>query len=98
MDLDFELGDEILCVKEYETMKPGHRYRITGIGDLSMIGSVDKTGRGFCLSNYCYYPKEDVSETKMYYLTIDDLNKHFLSLNQERLSYEREKKIKEILN
>jgi hypothetical protein len=96
--MDFELGDEILCIKEYETMKPGHRYRITGIGDLSMIGSVDKTGRGFCLSYYYYYTKEKMSEIKMYYLTIDELRKHFLSPSQEMLSYQRDKKIKEILN
>lgn len=98
MDLDFGLGHEVICIKEYENMKTGHRYRITGIGDLSMIGSVGKTGRGFCLSGYSYYTKEKISETKMYYLTIDEMDKHFLSLSQERLSYERDKKIKEILN
>lgn len=98
MYLDFELGDEILCIKEYETMTPNNRYRITGMGDLSMLGSVGKKGRGFCLSYYYYYPKEGRSETKMYYLTIDELSKHFLSPSQERLSYQRDKKIKEILH
>lgn len=97
-DIDFGLGNEILCIKDYETMRSGRRYRITGMGDFSIIGSVDKTGRGFCLSGYSYCTKEKISETKMYYLTIDEMDKHFLSLSQERLSYERDKKIKEILN
>lgn len=85
---DFELGDTILCIKDYETIKSGNHYRINGSGDLTMNFSTDKNGYGFSI----------VGGEKTYYFTESEMVDYFISYDLERKYKQRDQKINKILS
>lgn len=97
---DFELGDTVLCIKDYETIKSGNHYRISGSGDLTMNFSSNKNGYGFSVVDEAYgwlMGNGPFSGEKTYYFTEDEMNDYFISRDLEWKYKQRDQKINKIL-
>ena len=103
----FEMGDKLVCVKPYETLKIGFHYQIKGCGDLTMNADTDKSGYGFCLEDQWYgsfsgrkdwwnlpYNKR----VKWYYFTEQEVSEYFITEQEDYKSYLRDEKIKQVLS
>jgi hypothetical protein len=68
--IDFEMGDDVLCIKSIGKFKEGRTYHITGCGDLTWNSATDKKGYGFSL-----FPQGDVWTLE--YFTYDEMFQYF---------------------
>ena len=89
----FELGDRVVCIKEYETLKVGQNYRISGCGDLSWNSSANKKGYGFMIESHLY--KQSI---KCYYFTEKEMDEYFITEQEDYKAYLRDQKIKQVLS
>jgi hypothetical protein len=101
--MKFELGDSIVCIREYETIKVGKHCPIKGCGDLTWIHGTDKEGYGFsveddspCYDNY-KLPYNSKKRSILYYLTEDEMDKYFITQEQDYKIYMRDEKLRQIL-
>lgn len=103
----FEMGDRVVCIKEYETLKVGSHYNIKGCGDLSWNAATDKKGYGFCIEdqNYAYVSGVKDSwklpyekQIKWYYFTEKEMSEYFITEKEDFNMYLRDTKLKQILN
>ena len=103
----FEMGDRVVCIKEYETLKVGSHYHINGCGDLSWNAATDKKGYGFSIEdqNYLYVlgvkdhwklPYE--KQIKYYYFTEKEMSEYFITEHEDYQIYLRDQKLNEIIN
>lgn len=99
----FEMGDLVVCIKQYETLKLNSLYYIKGCGDLSWNAATDKKGFGFCVeddkiaydkANWWNLPYSE--RIKWYYFTSDEMNEHFITQSEDYTSYARDNKLKEL--
>jgi hypothetical protein len=101
--MKFEMGDMVVCIKDYEKLKVGGHYKINGCGDLTWNAATDLDGYGFCIqyeeiSNWKLPYKDRVTH---YYFTEDSMCEYFI--DEERgfkryLRDLRDSKINTILN
>lgn len=107
MEDRFEMGDRVVCIKEYETLKVGSNYQIKGSGDLTMNAGTDKTGYGFMVEdqNYAYVSGVKDSwklpydkQIKWYYFTLQEMSEYFITERENYNIYIRDNKLKQILN
>ena len=103
MDDRFEMGDQVVCIKQYETLKPKSHYTIKGCGDLDWNMATDKKGYGFCIEDGFYgSDRKDwwllpTSERiKWYYFTLEEMNEYFITQSEDYKSYLRDQKLKEL--
>jgi hypothetical protein len=106
----FELGDRVVCIKDYKTIKVGVHYKIKGSGNLSFNGSPEvggRTGYGFCVEDEYYGSYSGRKDwwnlpyneaIKLYYFTEKEMSDYFITEQEDYKSYLREEKIKTILN
>jgi hypothetical protein len=106
----FEMGDRVVCTKEYKTLKVGSHYAIKGCGPLEFNADTEvngKTGYGFCVEDhqYGYYSgrkdwwKLPYSEKiKWYYFTEKEMSDFFISEQEDYKAYQRDEKINQLLN
>ena len=101
----FELGDNLICIKEYETLKVGSHYSIKGGGDLTMNCDTDKKGYGFCVEDdqYGYYSgRKDwwnlpySERIKWYYFTEEEMSEYFISEQEHYKAYLRNQKLNDL--
>ena len=103
----FEMGDRVVCIKQYETLKIGSHYSIKGCGDLSWNAASDKKGYGFCIEDewgntdqsktgYWNIPYKD--RVKWYYFTEEEMCDFFITEQSYYISYTRDIKIDSILD
>lgn len=103
--MEFELGDNIVCIREYETIKVGKHCPIKGCGDLTWIFGTDKEGYGFsveddgpCYDNYKLpYNSPKRKKPIFYYFTEDEMDKYFITEEQDYKIYMRDEKLRQIL-
>ena len=98
--IDFELGYRVLCIKDYETIKSGNHYQITGSGDFTMMYDTDKKGFGFSVVDEAYgwmMGKGPFSGEKTYFFTEEEMPIYFMSIDAEWKSKKRQEKINSIL-
>jgi hypothetical protein len=101
--MKFEMGDMVVCIKDYEKLKVGGHYKINGCGNLTCNAATDLDGYGFCIQY------EEISNWKLpykdrvayYYFTEDSMCEYFI--DEERgfkryLRDLRDSKINTILN
>jgi hypothetical protein len=102
----FEMGDRVVCIRQYETLRPGIHYTIKGCGDLSWNMATDKKGYGFCIEdeyatdmtnpNWWKVPTKD--RLKWYYFTESEMNEIFITQAADYASITRDLKISSILD
>lgn len=105
--MKFEMGDRVVCIKEYETLKVGSHYQIKGSGDLTMNAGTNKSGYGFMIEdeNYAYLSGEKEcwklpyeKQIKWYYFTEKEMSEYFITSEEDFKSYIRNEKIKKIIS
>jgi len=106
----FEMGDRLVCVKEYKTLKNGSHYAIKGCGPLEYNADPEvngKTGYGFCVEDdqYGYHSgRKDWwnlphnEKIKWYYFTEKEMSEYFITEEEDYKAYRRDEKIKQVLN
>ena len=97
---NFELGDTVVCIKDYEKLRVGRHYKIKGCGDLKWNAATDLDGYGFCveydeISNWKLPYKDRVVH---YYFTEDSMSEYFIDEESDYKRYLRDTKIKTILD
>ena len=99
----FEMGDSVVCIKQYETLKPKSHYKIKGCGDLMWNGATEKEGYGFCIEddsfvydkpNWWNLPYEE--KIKCYYFTLEEMDEYFITHTEDYKSSLRDNKLKEL--
>lgn len=99
----FEMGDQVVCIKQFDTLKPGSHYTIKGCGDLSWNMTTDKKGYGFRIEddkfaydipNWWKLPYEE--RIKFHYFTLEEMNKYFITHAEDYKVYLRDNKLKEL--
>ena len=99
----FEMGDQVVCIKEYETLKLTSHYKIKGCGDLLWNGATEKEGYGFCIEddsfvydkpNWWNLPYEE--KIKYYYFTLEEMDEYFITQTEDYKVYLRDNKLKEL--
>lgn len=105
--MKFEMGDRVVCIKEYETLKVGSHYQIKGSGDLTMNSGTNKSGYGFMIKdeNYAYLFGEKEwlklpyeKQIKWYYFTEKEMSEYFITSEEDFKSYIRNEKIEKIIS
>lgn len=106
----FEMGDRLVCVKEYKTLKVRSHYAIKGCGPLEYNADPEvngKTGYGFCVEDdQCGYHsgRKDwwnlphSEKIKWYYFTEKEMSEYFITEEEDYRAYQRDEKIKQVLN
>lgn len=100
MEREFEMGMDVICIKEYDNIKVGSRCHIDGFGNLEFNYDPKVGGRkgvGFGITYYEYDIKQKKSIEYRYYFTEKEMNEYFIT-EQENYdlymkSVERDKKI-----
>lgn len=92
---NFELGDDLYCIKSFGKLTKGNSYRISGYGDLNMVDS-NKGGLGYNIQHYCYINNRSIYTN--YYLTLSEMQEHFIPYDIYYKSILREFKIDMILD
>jgi hypothetical protein len=99
----FEMGDQVVCIKQFDTLRPGSHYAIKGCGDLEWNMATDKKGYGFCIQddsfaydipNWWNLPYDQ--RIKFHYFTLDEMNEYFMTQSEDYKSYVRDNKLKEL--
>lgn len=97
----FETGELVCCKQEFETLKVGSSYRISGMGDLrSSVGM--KKGFGFCIEDdrptWGNYKRVKKKLPIFYYFTNDEMSNYFMTSKEYLKVWNREQKINYIIN
>ena len=93
----------IVCIKKYETLNVGSSYKVEGRGSLQYNHAAvaeGKTGWGVCITHEnmvtTYYKGFRVDKID-YYLTLDELNEYFITDEEYFTIWQREEKLKSLL-
>lgn len=98
----FEMGDGVVCIKEYETLKVDSHYQINGSGDLGWNAATDKDGYGFSIQDQNYAYESGVKESwklpyekqmKYYYFTESEMSEYFITQEEDYKAYRRNEKL-----
>jgi hypothetical protein len=101
----FEMGDRLVCIKEYKTFKVGSHYDIKGCGPLEYSADPEvngKKGYGFCVEDdqYGYHSgRKDWwnlpynEKIKWYYFTEQEMSEYFITESEDYKSYRRNEKL-----
>jgi len=101
----FEMGDRVVCIKEYETLKVGSHYDIKGRGNLTYNADSEVGGRkgyGFYIEDQYYgsfsgrkdwwnLPYE--KQMKYYYFTESEMSEYFITQEEDYKAYRRNEKL-----
>lgn len=92
----FEIGDNIVCIKKYETLKPGYIYSIKGSGNLTMNSATNKMGLGYYIEDLIpkYKSANYGARYKQYYFTKQEMDEYF---TDDYKAYLRDRKINKII-
>ena len=86
----FEIGDNLICIKDIPPLKFSYSYRINGCGDLTWNNATDKKGFGFAVGLEGDYQN-------LYYFTESEMCEYF-ALDYEMVKIKmRDEKINKLL-
>lgn len=103
----FEMGDRLICVKQFETLQVGSHYQIKGCGDLTMNTDTDKKGYGFMVEDGMFgsfsgrkdwWNLPHNERIKWYYFTEKEMSEYFITEQEDYKAYLRDEKIKQVLS
>jgi hypothetical protein len=98
----FETGDTVFCKEEFETLKVGSSYKISGMGDLSMIRGSEKKGFGFSIEDdrptWGNYKRKVKKSPIFYFFKKDEMSRYFMSDEEYQRVWKRDQKINYIIN
>lgn len=98
----FETGDVVYCKEDHETLKVGSSYKISGMGDLSMIRGSKKIGFGFCVEDdrptWGNYKRRNKKTSIFYFFTKDEISRYFMTYKEYNKILKRDQKINYIIN
>lgn len=98
MNSKFEIGDTVVCINECDGLKFGSFYHIKGVGNLTMNAATDKKGPGFCVEDQTKYVEGKYGLTTLWlYFTEHEMNRHFITDEENYKMYLRDQKISEII-
>jgi hypothetical protein len=104
----FEMGDSLVCIKEYKTIKPGSHYSIKGFGPLQFNADPEvdgKSGFGYCVEDDkfgSFSNKKDWwrlphnERVKWYYFTESEMSEYFISEQEHYKAYLRNEKLNKL--
>lgn len=99
----FEMGDQVVCIKQFDTLRPGSHYTIKGCGDLSWNMATDKKGYGFCVEDdkFAYdipnwWKLPNLGKIKFHYFTLEEMNEYFITQAEDYKAYLRDNKLNEL--
>jgi hypothetical protein len=99
----FEMGDQVVCIKQFDTLRPGSHYTIKGCGDLSWNMATDKKGYGFCVEDdkFAYdipnwWKLPNLEKIKFHYFTLEEMNEYFITQAEDYKAYLRDNKLNEL--
>jgi hypothetical protein len=95
--MEFEMGDSIICVKQFGRLEFGSIYKIEGCGDLEWNNATDKIGYGFNIPFLDYDFPNRKSIRIDYFFTEKEMSKYFIKDDYYK-RYMRDEKINSILN
>jgi len=99
---------QVVCIKEYKTLKVGSHYDIKGRGNLTYNADPEVGGRkgyGFCVEDdqYCYHSgRKDwwnlpySEKIKWYYFTEQEMSEYFITEEEDYKSYRRNEKLNQL--
>lgn len=103
--MKFEIGERVVCVKEFETLKFGSHYSIKGSGNLTMNAGTDKKGYGFCVEDDQYgfhtgrkdwWNLPHNERIKWYYFTDKEMSLYFITEEEDYKTYLRNSKLEQL--
>lgn len=98
----FDIGDMIFCKEDYETLKAGSSYKISGMGDLRMLRGSDKKGFGFSIEDdrptWGNYKRRNKKTSIFYFFKKDEMSRYFMTHKEYSKIWERDQKINYIIN
>ncbi len=104
----FEMGDRLVCIKEYKTFKVGSHYAIKGCGALEYNADPEvngKKGYGFCIEDdqYGYHSgRKDWwnlpynEKIKWYYFTEQEISEYFITESEDYKAHLRNEKLNQL--
>jgi len=85
----FDLGMDIICIKDFEFAKRGNRFHISGCGDLMYNCVSGKDGYGFGLTNQL--------NNNTNYITLEEACEYFITDREDYEIYLTDIKIRDII-
>jgi len=85
----FDIGMDVVCIKDCKTLKSGRVYHIGACGDLMYV--TNKTGLGFGIEDN--WSKEYLQ----YYFSEDEMDEYFITTDEDFKMAIRDKKINSII-
>ena len=98
----------VVCIKEYKTIKIGYHYQIKGRGDLEFNADPEVGGRkgyGYCVEDdkvasdkprWWTLPYKE--RIKWYYFTEEEMGEYFITDYENYKMYIRDQKINSVMN
>ena len=92
--IEFELGDDLVSIKQIDNFKPFMHFKIKGCGDLSWRANTNKKGYGFALTTHGdhhtlgFFTEKEMSE---YFITLN-----FCTEQEDYKSHLRNEKLKSL--
>jgi hypothetical protein len=104
-----QIGNRLICIKEFKTLKVGSHYSVKGSGILDCNADPEvngKKGFGFCIEDEMYgsfsgkkdwWKSPHNEKIKWYYFTEKEIFEYFTTEEEHYKVYLRNEKLKEIL-
>ena len=99
----------VVCIEPIEGLRAGSTYNVKGRGNLEYNAATDKKGWGLCLEDDwvgCFdennnpikdsWKRKYEERTRWVYMTLDELEKHFITDDENYTIYKRDEKIKSL--
>ena len=99
----------VVCIEPIEGLHAGSTYRVKGQGNLEYNAATDKKGWGLCLEDEwvgIFDENGNVIEdswklsykerTRFVYMTLEELEKHFITDEEDFVRYQRDEKLQRL--
>ena len=99
----------VVCIEPIEGLRAGSTYRVKGQGNLEYNAATDKKGWGLCLEDEwvgIFDENGNVIEdswklsykerTRFVYMTLEELEKHFITDEEDFVRYQRDEKLQRL--
>ncbi len=99
MESKFDLGMDIICVKQYQNIEPNTRCHINGCGNLENNSMArGKSGYGYGIRHYVYDSINKKIHEFEYFLTEKEIDEYFITEEEAYQAHMRDQKISQIIN
>jgi len=99
----------VVCVEPIEGLRAGSTYKVKGQGNLKYNAATDKEGWGLCIEDEWVgvfddegnviensWKLSDKERTRFVYMTLEELERHFITDEEDFVRYKRDERLKSI--